>query len=44
MPEGTDAPDDRGAPVQQLADAVLGRGWNLTPRLHILIWGDERGV
>lgn len=26
-----------------LSDAVLARGWNLTTRLHILLWGDERG-
>jgi 7-carboxy-7-deazaguanine synthase len=42
MPEGTDAPVlvARG---QRLADAVVARGWQLTPRLHILLWGDERG-
>ncbi|HUP69587.1 MAG TPA: radical SAM protein [Acidimicrobiales bacterium] len=41
MPEGTD-----GATVvrrmQELADPVLARGWNLTSRLHVLVWGDER--
>lgn len=26
-----------------LADKVLERGWNFTPRLHTLIWGAERG-
>ncbi len=42
MPEGTDAATvvRRG---RELADAVLGRGWNLTTRLHVLLWGDERG-
>ncbi|HUR22467.1 MAG TPA: 7-carboxy-7-deazaguanine synthase QueE [Acidimicrobiales bacterium] len=42
MPEGTDATTvvDR---MQALADPVLARGWNLTPRLHILAWGDQRG-
>lgn len=29
--------------MRDLADAVTARGWNLTPRLHILLWGDERG-
>lgn len=42
MPEGTDAPTVL-ARLQELAAPVLARGWNLTPRLHILVWGDERG-
>ncbi len=42
MPEGADAATvrERGA---ELADAVLARGWQLTTRLHVLLWGDERG-
>lgn len=42
MPEGTDAATllDR---ARALADPVLARGWNLTSRLHVLLWGDERG-
>ncbi len=43
MPEGTDAATVI-ARMQLLAEPVLARGWNLTPRLHILIWGDRRGV
>jgi 7-cyano-7-deazaguanosine (preQ0) biosynthesis protein QueE len=43
MPEGTDA-DTVVARLQVLAEPVRARGWNLTPRLHILIWGDRRGV
>ncbi|MFJ3791532.1 7-carboxy-7-deazaguanine synthase QueE [Kitasatospora sp. NPDC090091] len=42
MPEGTSS----GAVLsgmRGLADEVLGRGWNLTPRLHTLLWEDERG-
>ena len=31
------------ARMQALADPVLALGWNLTSRLHILLWGDERG-
>lgn len=43
MPEGTDA----AAIVERsraLVDPVLARGWNLTTRLHVLLWGDRRGV
>ena len=43
MPEGTD-----GATLMRrsaaIADDVVKRGWNLTTRLHILLWGDRRGV
>jgi organic radical activating enzyme len=42
MPEGADAPT-LVARAQRLADAVVARGWHLTPRLHILLWGDQRG-
>ncbi len=41
-PEGTTPP----AVIEQMrmaADAALARGWNLTTREHVLIWGDERG-
>lgn len=42
MPEGTDrATVLRG--MEQLAQPVLDRGWNLTTRLHVLLWGNERG-
>ena len=43
MPEGTNA----SALLQRsaaLADDVVKRGWSLSPRLHILLWGDRRGV
>ena len=43
MPEGTDAGTVL-ARMQELAPHVVARGWNLTPRLHILLWGDRRGV
>jgi organic radical activating enzyme len=43
MPEGTDA-ETLLARQQALAPAVLERGWNLSTRLHILLWGDRRGV
>ncbi|HVV38566.1 MAG TPA: 7-carboxy-7-deazaguanine synthase QueE [Acidimicrobiales bacterium] len=41
MPEGTDADTVRRR-TAELADAVAARGWNLTTRLHVLVWGDER--
>jgi 7-carboxy-7-deazaguanine synthase len=43
MPEGTDAATIT-ARLAELAEPVLKKGWHLTPRLHILIWGDRRGV
>ncbi|SBW26695.1 hypothetical protein FDG2_5010 [Candidatus Protofrankia californiensis] len=42
MPEGTDT-ESTLAVMRSLADEVLARGWYLTPRLHILLWGDVRG-
>jgi 7-cyano-7-deazaguanosine (preQ0) biosynthesis protein QueE len=43
MPEGTD-PDTVLRGLRDLVEPVLARGWNLTPRLQVLIWGDRRGV
>ena len=43
MPEGTDAATVL-ARLQELAPHVLQRRWNLTPRLHVLVWGDRRGT
>ena len=42
MPEGTDA-STLSSRAAQLAEPVLARGWNLTTRMHVLLWGDERG-
>ena len=42
MPEGTQA-EVVLTHGRELADPVLERGWNLTTRLHTLLWGDERG-
>ena len=42
MPLGTTVPKlDAG--LAAIADAVVARGYNLTPRLHVTAWGDERG-
>jgi hypothetical protein len=29
--------------MRQIADEVVGRGWHLSARLHVLLWGDTRG-
>lgn len=42
MPEGTDAAAIT-AGMRALAEPVLERGWNLSGRLHVLLWGDQRG-
>jgi 7-carboxy-7-deazaguanine synthase len=42
MPEGVT--EERVlAGMRNLADDVLRRGWNLTGRMHISLWGDARG-
>ena len=42
MPEGTtEEAVLRG--LQALAGPVIARGWNLSCRLHVLAWGDQRG-
>lgn len=42
LPEGT-TPEAVLATGRRLADDVTRRGWHLTTRLHVLLWGDERG-
>jgi 7-carboxy-7-deazaguanine synthase len=42
MPEGTE-PDVVLARQRALAGAALARGYNLTTRLHVLLWPSERG-
>lgn len=43
MPEGR-GPESIVDGLTVLADGVVARGWNLSPRLHVLCWGDKRGV
>lgn len=43
MPEGITA-DVIARRSQDLTEAVLARGWNLTTRLHVLVYGNRRGV
>ncbi|MEU8075883.1 7-carboxy-7-deazaguanine synthase QueE [Catellatospora citrea] len=42
MPEGVTA-EGTLSKMRLLADHVINRGWNMTSRLHVLLWGDERG-
>jgi 7-cyano-7-deazaguanosine (preQ0) biosynthesis protein QueE len=42
MPEGTTA-EVVVAGMRELSEPVLARGFHLTPRLHILLWGESRG-
>ena len=41
MPAGTEA-EQVTRVARELADPVLARGWDLTIRLHVLLWGNER--
>ena len=43
MPEGTSAPvlAERG---RWLAEIAKREGWRLSPRLHVDLWGNRRGV
>ncbi len=42
MPEGTTA-ETVVAGARALAEEVIARGWGLSLRLHVLLWGDARG-
>ncbi|MGH3867789.1 MAG: 7-carboxy-7-deazaguanine synthase QueE [Pseudonocardiaceae bacterium] len=42
MPEGTDAAVVT-ARLRVLADPAVRRGYHLSTRLHLLLWGDQRG-
>lgn len=43
MPEGISSEVQTGR-MQYLVDEVIKRRWNLTPRLHVMVWGAKRGV
>ncbi len=43
MPEGTAAPEIL-LKTREISEAVLSRGWNITSRLHVLVYGNERGI
>ena len=42
MPEGKNS-KDHFLNMHKLTPTILKRGYNLTPRLHTLLWNDERG-
>jgi organic radical activating enzyme len=42
MPQGTTAAAVLDV-ARAVADDVAAHGWHLTTRLHVLLWGDERG-
>jgi organic radical activating enzyme len=42
MPEGIDAAA-LDARLAWIAPAAIERGWNVTTRLHVVLWGNERG-
>jgi organic radical activating enzyme len=43
MPEGQNT-NAITTHMDMLADSVIDRGWNITTRLHTLVWGQKRGV
>jgi organic radical activating enzyme len=42
MPEGTTR-EEILSRMPWLGEEALARGWNLSGRLHVLLWGDQRG-
>ena len=43
MVEGrTNAEQEKG--IETFVPKILDKGWNFTPRLHVQLWGDKRGV
>jgi organic radical activating enzyme len=42
MPQATD-PTGVIDGLRTLADTAIAHGWNLSTRLHVLLWGDQRG-
>lgn len=42
MPEGI-SPEAIKTKLPTLAEAVIERGWNLSDRLHVRVWGNDRG-
>jgi len=43
MPEGR-SPEELKRSLDLVKDAAISRGWNITNRLHVQLWGNKRGV
>lgn len=43
MPEGRD-PKTLMSHAEAISDETIRRGWNITPRLHVMTWGNRRGI
>lgn len=43
MPEGR-SPEELKRSLALVSDAAISRGWNITNRLHVQLWGNKRGV
>lgn len=43
MAEGTDI-ETQETRMKEIIPAVINQGWNITPRLHVQLWGNKRGV
>lgn len=43
MPEGR-SPEELAARNSWVVEACIARGWRFSTRLHVLLWGDKRGV
>lgn len=43
MPEARTAALLEGKRASSLAEAAVARGWNVSSRLQVVLWGDERG-
>ncbi len=43
MPEGTNQTDIKEHALS-VVEGVKSRGWRMSPRFHVMLWGDKRGI
>jgi len=43
MPQATET-EDYTVKAREIADIYLETGFSFSPRLHVLLWGNKRGV